>query len=123
MSLPIPPWPTDESQSQQPEAHLDNIEPNFATSHPLDFDLDVFFGLANAENLSLDRQSGAILNDEDLMSTDIGNGSGSTSRDAMANVSNLDPFLENEFGFDITFPEFRNDLSEVMVHSSVFANL
>ena len=119
MSLPtIPPWPTDESQPQHPEAHPHNTEPDPAITYPLDFDFDVFFDLTNTENLP-----GGTLNDEDLMSTDVGQGPGSITKDAMVDVLNFDPRLQNEFGFDVTFPEIHNDLSEVMVHWHVFANL
>jgi hypothetical protein len=111
MSLPFPPWGTDENQTQQSEAHLDNIEPDFVITHPLDFDM--LFDLSNAENLSLGSLSDTILNDKDIMSTDVGHGSGDISKNAMVNVPSLDPFLQDEFGLDVTFPEIR--LSEVMI--------
>jgi hypothetical protein len=115
MSLPFPPWPTDTSQTQQPQANLDNIEPDSVIIHPLDFDLDVFFDLPDAENLP-----GGIVNDDELMSTDLGQSSGNIY--AMTDVI-VNPFLQEESGFDISFPEMRNDLYKVMLHSSVFPDL
>jgi hypothetical protein len=114
MSLPFPPRPIDGSQTPQPEANFDNIEPD---SHPLDFDFDVFFNLPDAENLPVG------MNDDELMSTDLGQSSGNIFNDAAADVLNLDPFLQDEFGFDVTFSEIRNDFYKVIPHSSVFANL
>jgi hypothetical protein len=55
------------------------------------------------------------------MSTDVGQSSGNIS--AMTDVLSFDPFLQDEFGFDVTFPEIRNDLHKVMPHPSVFPNL